>query len=425
MRTFARGLTAAVLLLASAAAFPSAAAARPDGPGQPTRPVPAPLHRSSNAVPGQYIVTLQPALDPAAVAKKFGVVPMFRYSKVFSGFTSVLTPAQLDAVRRTPGVMSVEQNATVHAEDLTSAQAPAAKLPLAAPETAANAHPHRFLADRVRRAPAASWGLDRIDQRNLPLDGQFTVHGTGAGATAYILDTGIDYGHSEFGGRAVPGYDVIGDGRGGSDCAGHGTHVAGTVGGATYGVARQATLVSVRVLDCQGNGTLAGIIAGMDWVAQHAHQPAVANASLGGAYSPALNEAADALSDSGVLPVVAAGNENQDACNVSPASAPRVLTVGATTQTDGIATFSNYGPCVSLFAPGQDIVSAKLGGGSVAKSGTSMASPHAAGVALLYKAAHPDADALSVADALMGDATADVLHGQHAQPNRLLYTDGL
>lgn len=416
MRTLARGLAAAVLLLASAAAFPSAAAASPHGPGHPARPVPAPLHRSSDAVPGQYIVTLQPALDPAAVAKKFGVVPMFRYSKVFSGFTSVLTPAQLDAVRRTPGVTSVEENATVHAEDLTSPQAPAG---------AAEAHPHRFLADRVRRTPAASWGLDRIDQRNLPLDGQFTVHGTGAGATAYILDTGIDYGHSEFGGRAVPGYDGIGDGRNGADCQGHGTHVAGTVGGATYGVARQATLVSVRVLDCQGNGTLAGIIAGMDWVAQHAHQPAVVNASLGGSYSPALNEAADALSDSGVLPVVAAGNETQDACNVSPASAPRVLTVGATTQTDGVATFSNYGPCVSLFAPGQDIVSAKLGGGSVAKSGTSMASPHAAGVALLYKAAHPDADALSVADALMGDATADVLHGQHADPNRLLYTDGL
>lgn len=418
MRTLARGLTAAVLLIASAG---PAAAARPAGPGQPLRPTPAPLYRSAHAVPGQYIVTLQASADAADFAKQVGVVPKFRYSKVFSGFTSDLTPAQLDTVRRMTGVAAVEENSTVTVKDLRSAGPEAAP---GAPR-AAGAHVRLAPADRVRHSPAASWGLDRIDQRNLPLDGQFDVRGSGQGATAYIVDTGIDYKHSEFGGRAVPGFDAIGDGRNGQDCAGHGTHVAGTVGGATYGVAHLAKLVSVRVLDCQGTGTVAGIIAGFDWIAQHAQQPAVANASLGGPYSPALNNAADALSDSGVLPVVAAGNETQDACDVSPASAPRVLTLGATDESDDETGFSNYGPCVSLFAPGKDIVSAKIGGGSIAEDGTSMASPHAAGVALLYKAAHPGASALDVADYVTGVSTSNVLHVENNSPNRMLYTGGL
>ncbi|SEO92384.1 Peptidase inhibitor I9 [Actinacidiphila rubida] len=412
MRMLARGLTAAVTLLASAAALPAATAqtTHTSAAAQQVRATPAPLHRAGNAVPHQYIVTLDNGLDPSAFAKKFGVLPMFHYTKVFSGFASTFSAAQLDTVRRTPGVASVEENATVTADDLHGTTADRA---------------HRQDGPRASRAAAASWGLDRIDQRTLPLDDRFSTIGEGQGATAYILDTGIDYSHSEFGGRAVPGYDAIGDGRNGQDCEGHGTHVAGTIGGATYGVARQATLVSVRVLDCQGEGTLAGIIAGMDWVAQNAHQRAVANASLGGGYSPALNDAADALSDSGVLPVVAAGNDGADACNVSPASAPRVLTLGATDRTDHEASYSNSGSCVSMFAPGTSIVSAKLGGGSTTLSGTSMASPHAAGTALLYKAEHPDADALAVADALTANATQNVLTVNGGSPNLMLYTGGL
>ncbi|MBY8877554.1 S8 family peptidase [Actinacidiphila acidipaludis] len=406
MRMLARGLTAAVTLLASLAALPAATAQATHPKAQPLRSALAPLHRNSQAVPGQYIVTLDNGADPSAFAKQFGVSPMFHYTKVFSGFASKFTAAQLATVRRTPGVAAVEENATVTADGL-------------GPTT--GVHP----GSRERRAAAASWGLDRIDQRNLPLDHQFTVDGTGQGATAYVLDTGIDFGHSEFGGRAVPGYDAIGDGRNGQDCEGHGTHVAGTIGGKTYGVARQAKLVSVRVLDCQGQGTLAGIIAGMDWVAQHAQQPAVANASLGGSYSPALNDAADALSDSGVLPVVAAGNDSADACTVSPASAPRVLTIGASNASDQEAGFSNSGSCVSMFAPGTAIVSAKLGGGSVAMDGTSMASPHAAGTALLYKSEHPDADAMAVADALTASATQNVLKVNGGSPDLLLYTGGL
>ncbi len=411
MRKLVRGLTAAALLLAPLTAVPGASAASPS-----PRAGLAPLYRSDRAVPGQYIVTLDKTLDPAQFAGKVGVSPLFSYGRVLRGFATALNATQLDAVRRTPGVAAVEENAAVGASWTAGAR------PARRPAGDTGVRPVRPGQDR---AVAASWGLDRIDQHNLPLDHQFTTAGDGAGATAYIVDTGIDYGHSEFGGRAVPGYDAIGDGRGGRDCEGHGTHVAGTVGGATYGVAHAARLVSVRVLDCQGRGTIAGIIAGFDWVARNAQQPAVANASLGGSYSPALNEAADALSDAGVLPVVAAGNDTQDACKVSPASADRVLTVGATDTGDHETSFSNYGRCLSLFAPGQDIVSAKLGGGSVTMSGTSMASPHAAGVALLYKAAHPGADAAAVAAWVDAATTKDVLSVDQTSPNRLLFTDGL
>jgi subtilisin family serine protease len=417
MRLLARGLTAAALLLTPLAAVPGASAATPS-----PRTETAPLYRSDRAVPGQYIITLDKTLDPAQFAGKVGVAPLFSYGKVLRGFASVLSAAQLDMVRKTAGVAAVEENATITASDLTASD-------LAGAAAGTTTVPGTTTAHRTQgglgRAVAASWGLDRIDQHNLPLDQQFTTVGTGRGATAYIVDTGIDFQHSEFGGRAVPGYDAIGDGRNGQDCQGHGTHVAGTVGGATFGVARQARLVSVRVLNCSGQGTLAGVISGLDWVAANAQQPAVANASLGGSYSPALNQAADALSDAGVLPVVAAGNETQDACLVSPASADRVLTVGATDMTDHETDFSNYGRCVSLFAPGKAIVSAKLGGGSVALDGTSMASPHAAGVALLYKAANPGADAETVSTWVDNNATKDVLTVTADSPNRLLYTDGL
>jgi subtilisin family serine protease len=408
MRLLARGLSAAALLLVPLAVMPSGSASA-STPATPTPAAPAPLFRSDQAVPDQYIVTLQKSVTPTAVLKSLGVAPMFTYGSALRGFAAVLSAPQLAAVRKTPGVTAVEENAAATAYDLDGSGG-----------SGGSGH-----AGPQSRATAASWGLDRIDQRKLPLDRQFTTAGQGQGATAYIMDSGIDFGHSEFGGRAVPGFDAVGDGRNGQDCQGHGTHVAGTVGGATYGVAPKAKLVSVRVLGCDGKGSWAGIIAGFDWIAKNAQQPAVMNASLGGSYSPAVNDAANAVAAAGVLPVIAAGNSTVDACGISPASADQALTVGATDRTDQETDFSNYGSCLSVFAPGKDIVSAKLGGGSVALDGTSMASPHAAGVALLYKAKNPSASAADVANWLKGQATSGVLTVSHNSPDRLLFTGGM
>ncbi|MFF3688944.1 S8 family peptidase [Streptomyces sp. NPDC002187] len=388
----AAAVTTAVMT--AAATLPAAAQSDP-------APVPrlAPLHRSANAVPGHYIVRLSKTVAAAEVPGRFGVKPLFTYTSAMRGFAAALNPSQLQTVRRTPGVMSVEEDAKVTAFETGGG---------------------------VPRARAASWGLDRIDQRSLPLSGSFTASGDGQGTLVYILDTGIDYAHAEFGGRAVFGYDSVGDGRRGADCNGHGTHVAGTVGGSTYGVARKATLVSVRVLSCEGSGSWSGVIAGFDWVASNAQQPAVLNASLGGGRSFAVNSAATAVADSGVLPVVAAGNSSQDACQISPASAERAVTVGATNRSDKETDFSNYGACLSLYAPGASIVSARLGGGARTLSGTSMASPHVAGVAALYKSAHPAASVAEVADWLADQSTKDVVAATgDSSPNRLLFTAGL
>ncbi|WCD87821.1 Extracellular serine proteinase [Streptomyces xanthophaeus] len=391
-------LAAAGLLALTSVAAGSASAAAPE-------PTPAPLKTAANAVPGQYIVTLEKGVDAAKAAQKLGLKPKFVYGSALNGFAVPLTPLQLTIVRNSLGVKAVEEDAKVQS----------VPQPSTAPGT---------------RAPSNSWGLDRIDQKELPLDDNFTPEGNGAGVTAYILDTGIDYAHTEFGGpdasRATFGFDAIGDGRNGQDCQGHGTHVAGTVAGKTYGVASKAKLVSVRVLGCDGKGEWSGIIAGLDWVAKNAKQPAVLNVSLGGERSASVNEAADAVTNAGVLPIVAAGNSSVDACNVSPASAGLVLSVGATNKYDEETDFSNYGRCLTLYAPGQAIVSAKLGGGSVALDGTSMAAPHVTGVAVLYKAKNPDATPEDVNFFLESETTKDVLSKlSPASPNKLLYLAGL
>jgi subtilisin family serine protease len=354
----------------------------------------APLHAASagRGVDGAYIVVLNDGANPRSVAAIAGVNPHFVYTAALNGFSAQLNAGQLNALQHNPNVAYVEQDQVATATTTQS---------------------------------GATWGLDRIDQRDLPLSGTYTYTPTGAGVRAYIIDTGILTSHTQFGGRASVGVDEVGDGHNGIDCHGHGTHVSGTVGGSTYGVAKSVTLIAVRVLDCTGSGTNSGVIAGMDWVTSNRVLPAVANMSLGGGFSQAVNDAVTRLTNAGVSLSVAAGNENQDACNTSPASAPSAITVGATTSTDARASYSNYGSCLDVFAPGDNITSAWYTSTTATNtiSGTSMASPHVTGVAALYLQGNPSASAATVASAITSTATpGKVTSAGTGSPNLLLYS---
>ena len=376
----------------AATAFLAALAACGDQAGSPVASAPSAVRSSGHgAIEGSYVVVLKEGADPRSVAAVAHVNPRFVYTAALTGFAAELNAGQLNALQHNPNVDYIEQDARVQASATQS---------------------------------NATWGLDRIDQRSLPLNSTFNYTPTGAGVNVYIVDTGILLGHTQFGGRAVSGYDAV-DGGSADDCNGHGTHVAGTVGGSTYGVAKGAKLYAVRVLDCAGSGSNSGVLAGMDWVTANHVKPAAANMSLGGGASTAIDDAVTRMVNAGVTVAVAAGNENQNACNSSPARAASAITVGSTASNDARSSFSNYGTCVDIFAPGTNITSAWHTGTSVTNtiSGTSMASPHVAGVAALYLQGNPAATPAVVTNAILTTSTANkVTSAGTGSPNKLLFS---
>jgi subtilisin family serine protease len=353
----------------------------------------APLHLSPSGrgIPDAYIVVVKEGADPRSVAAVAGVSPRYVYAAALNGFAATLDAGQLTALRHNPQVDSVEQDQRF---EVTTTQT------------------------------NAPWHLDRIDQRTLPLSTTYTYYATGAGVYAYIIDTGLQANHPEFDLRAANVYDAFGGT--GADCNGHGTHVGGIVGSRTYGVAKGVCLRGVRALDCNGSGTTSGIIAAVDWVRLNAFRPAVANMSIGGAYSSSLNTAVNNLANAGIFVSVASGNSASNACNYSPASAANAMTVAGSTSTDSVLSTSNSGSCVDIYAPGSNVTSVYTGGTTRALSGSSMAAPHAAGVAALYKSTYGDVATSTVSTWIINNATTGVLTGVPAgTPNRLLYKGAL
>lgn len=360
------------------------------------------LRKNSRKIENSYIVVL----DDAVVGEKglFSIAPYIAselatshkgklkhvYQHALNGFAVEMTEADAERLSQDFRVKYVEEDGIVTA-DATQTNPP--------------------------------WGLNRIDQRNLPLNTTYVYNWTGSGVRVYVIDTGIRTTHNEFGGRASNVFDAFGGS--GADCHGHGTHVSGTVGGTTYGVAKSSLLRGVRVLDCNGSGSNSGVIAGVDWVRLNHIAPAVANMSLGGGISSALDTAVNNLHNANVTVAVAAGNSNTNACNSSPARAANAITVGSTTTSDARSSFSNFGTCLDLFAPGSSIPSAWFTSNTATAtlSGTSMASPHVAGVAALYKQANPSASSTTIRNAIVNNATTNVVGNPGTgSPNRLLYS---
>jgi subtilisin family serine protease len=361
------------------------------------------LRAGPRAIANQYIVVFQDDAEIAsgnyaavlgrvqAVTRGRNAVPEHVYAFAIRGFAARMTEEEAIAISRDPGVAYVEEDGVMEA-------------------IATQSNP--------------PWGLDRIDERDRPLSGTYTYVTTGSGVNAYVIDTGIRRTHTQFGGRAVSGFTAINDGRGTTDCNGHGTHVAGTVGGSTYGVAKSVRLFAVRVLSCSGSGSTSGVIAGVDWVRANHIKPAVANMSLGGGASSSLDTAVRNSIAAGVTYAVAAGNSNANAGNFSPARVGEAITVGSSTSSDTRSSFSNFGSVVDIFAPGSSITSAWSTSDTATRtiSGTSMATPHVAGVAARYLQSNPSAPPTTVRNALVADATTGRLSGiPSGTANRLLF----
>jgi subtilisin family serine protease len=336
-----------------------------------------------------------PDVAAAGLAQRFGGSVAYVYEHALNGAAIDVPATAVAGLARAPGVTLAELDGAVTTTSTVTQSSP-------------------------------TWGLNRIDQRDLPLDSVYEYVGTGSGVRAYIVDTGIRASHTDLGGRVAAGATAISDGRGTDDCNGHGTHVAGTVGGTVYGVAKSVTLVPVRVLDCQGSGSWSGVIAGLDWIAGREPMSggAVANMSLGGGANSSVDAAVQRVIDKGVTVVVAAGNSNANACNYSPARAPNAVTVGATASTDARASYSNFGSCLDLFAPGTSITSAWHTSNTAINtiSGTSMASPHVAGVAALILESGSQT-AAAVSSAITSNATTGkVTSAGRGSPNLLLHS---
>lgn len=362
-----------------------------------------PVNDSSQAkgiIKNQYIVILNKDAGPSKdfaqnIAKQHAGKVLQSYDTVLKGFAIYLPDtagaAFIEAMKKNPHVLSVESDTIVNIDATTQSN--------------------------------PDWGLDRIDQKALPLNSTYSYLQTGSGTTAYIVDTGILSSHQEFSGRVLSGYTAISDGNGTTDCNGHGTHVAGTVGGTTYGVAKNVNLVPIRILGCDGSGASSNVIAGLDWILKNGKKPAVVNISLGGATSSSLDSAVENLYNNGYVMVVAAGNSNTDACTSSPARVSKAITVAATDNTDTRASYSNYGSCVDIFAHGSQINSSWIGSNTATKilNGTSMATPHVAGVVAEMLQSTPTASPQTISTNLLNQASSNVVKNPSGSPNRLLY----
>ena len=377
-------------LVATLIALPQPAMAA-GGPYRATAvPITTPQAATDVAViPGAYVVTLKPGTDATVPARALKAAPTAYFHRAVNGFAARLTTAQVAELAHNANVLSIERDVIQYdVVDATQSNPP-------------------------------SWGLDRIDQTNLPLSRSYTYNSTGSGVHAYVIDSGIQANHPDFGGRAQFAYNSIDSNN--TDCNGHGTHVAGTIGGTSHGVAKNVRLYGVKWLNCSGGGTLSSAVGAVDWVTRNANKPAVANASWNYTYSATLATALTNMMNSGVFLAASAGNTGGNSCDRLPRNLSAVLVVAATTNTDARASYSSTGSCVDIYAPGSAIISTYPTSTTSSLNGTSMATPHAAGTAALYKATYGDASQATVHNWIVANGVSGVVGGSlSGTPNLLL-----